>query len=126
MRRTSLLLPIAIIALTGCPKESVDAQIGAIGKAKTAASQASARVNTSQANEIGIEECDAYIRNYESCLAEKVPEEKRAELRATLDQQRRQWQASVTAGEDQAGIKRQCESEIETAKRAMGDYGCTF
>jgi hypothetical protein len=124
MRLSALLF--LFIALTACPKESIDAQVGAIGKAKTAARQASARVNSSQANEIGIEECDAYIRNYESCLAEKVPEEKRDALRATLDEQRKRWQASVTAGEDQAPIKRQCESEIETAKRAMSDYGCTF
>ena len=125
MRRCALLLLIVIL-FSACPKESIDAQTGAIGKAKDAARAASARVNTSQANEIGIPECDSYIRNYEACLVDKVPEEKRDQLRATLDDQRRQWQASVTAGEDQAGIKRQCESEIETAKRTMGEYGCSF
>lgn len=123
MRRTALLL---FIALTACPKDYVETTTGAIGKAKSAAAAASARVNTSQENEIGIAECDTYIRNYEACLVDKVPEDKRESLRATLDQQRKGWQASVTAGEDQAQIKRQCESEIETAKRTLGEYGCTF
>ena len=123
MKPFALLL---FIALTACPKDYVETTTGAIGKAKTAASQASARVNTSQANEIGIEECDAYIRNYEACLTDKVPEDKRDTLRATLDEQRRGWQASVTAGEDQAGIKRQCQSAIETAKRSLAEYGCSF
>lgn len=123
MRRSAILL---LLAITACTKEQIDAQTGAIGKAQTAARQASARVNTSEANEIGIAECDTYIRNYETCLAEKVPEDRRDAFRATLDQQRRQWQAAVTAGEDPAGVRRQCESAIEAAKRTPGEYGCAF
>lgn len=121
MRRFIFLL---LIVFAACTKEQAEAEIGSIDKAKTAARAASARVNSSEANEIGIAECDAYIRNYEACLVDKVPEDKRDALRATLDQQRKGWQASVTAGEDQAQIKRQCEAEIETAKRTLGEYGC--
>ena len=123
MRRAALLL---FIAFTACPKDYVETTTGAIGKAKSAAAAASARVNTSQENEIGIAECDSYIRNYEACLVDKVPEDKRESLRATLDQQRKRWQDSVTAGEDHAKIKGQCETEMESAKRALGEYGCAF
>lgn len=124
MRRTALLL---FMAFTACDAEkNADATLGGIKKAKDAAAKVTARANTSEANEIGIAECDEYIRKYESCLAEKVPEEKRGELRATLDAQRRQWQGSVTAGEDQATIKRQCETEMDSAKRTLNEYGCAF
>jgi prolyl-tRNA synthetase len=123
MRLSALLL---LIALTACTKEQVDAQTGAIGKAKTAAAQASARVNTSQENEIGVEECDTYLRNMESCLAEKVPEAQREGLRVTLNAERIRWQDQATSGTDREKIASDCKASTDSAKRTLATYGCTF
>lgn len=124
MRHIALLLLLTFI---GCEThEHVDAELGALKKAKAAAAKASAHANTSESQEIGIPECDAYVRHYESCLAEKVPEERRDGLRATLNEQRNKWQTAVTSGEDHAGIAEQCKSAVASATQAMGDYGCSF
>ena len=120
----ALVLGIGLIACE--TKEHADAELDAINKAKTAARKASARANTSESQEIGIPECDAYIRSYESCLAEKVPDTRRDALRTTLNEQRNKWQTAVTSGEERAGIAEQCKSAVASAAQAMGDYGCSF
>ena len=124
MRTIALLLALALI---GCEtKEHADAELDAINKAKAAARKVSARANTSESQEIGIPECDAYIRSYESCVADKVPDTRRDALRATLNEQRNRWQTAVTSGEERAGIAEQCKSAVATAMQQMGDYGCSF
>ena len=125
MRTIALLLGLTLIIACET-KEHADAELDAINKAKAAARKASARANTSEAQEIGVPECDAYIRNYESCLADKVPDTRRDALRATLNEQRNKWQTAITSGEERASIAEQCKSAVATAAQAMGDYGCTF
>lgn len=124
MKRTALTL---ILIFTACEtQEHADAMIGGLKKAKTAAAKASAHANTSESQEIGIPECDAYVRSYESCLAEKVPEERRDGLRTTLNDQRNKWQNAMTSGEDKAGLVAQCTEAKASALQTMGDYGCSF
>ena len=124
MRTFSIML---ILALSACEtKEHAEAELGALSKAKTAAAKASAHANMSQTEAIGVPDCDDYIRKYETCLAEKVPQEKRAELRRTLDQQRNKWRDAVTGGESQDAVAQQCRSANNTAQSEMGDYGCSW
>ena len=111
-----------LLLLVGCEtKEHADAELGALKKARDAAAAASSRA----AEPIGISECDDYISTYESCLA-KVPDDKRAGFRATLNDQRRKWYAAATGGGDQAEIAQQCKSAASDALAKMSDYGCTF
>jgi hypothetical protein len=79
----------------------------------------------SEAQEIGIPECDTYVRNYESCLG-KVPEERKETLRATLSEQRNKWQNEVTSGQDRNTIVEECRSAVAPARQAMGEYGCSW
>jgi hypothetical protein len=113
--------------IIGCEtQEHADAELGALKKAKDVAAKVNARANTSEASEIGVPECDAYIKNYRSCLADKVPEEKRADLRRTIDEQQKKWQDAVAGGTDTAPIAEQCKSAVAEASTKLAEYGCSF
>ena len=77
------------ILLIGCEtKEHANAELDALAKAQKAAAKASAHANTGESEEIGVLECDQYIRNYENCLMQKVPPTRQANLRAALEDAR--------------------------------------
>ena len=121
------IVVLVFLALIACEtKEHADAELGALKKAKDAAAKVSARANTSEATEIGIPECDDYVRQYEACLADKVPEENRDPLRRTLNEQRRKWIDAATGGADHAEIAQQCKTAASDAALKLGSYGCTF
>ena len=121
MKKTALIL---LLTLTACEtKEHADAELGALKKAKDAAAKVNARAN---ASDIGVPECDDYIRKYRACLAEKVPEEKRDEFRRTIDEQQRKWQDAVAGGTDTAQVADQCKSAVADANAKLAEYGCTF
>ena len=121
--RNGLVL-FLLILLIGCEtREHADAELDALKKAKAAAAKASSRASS---QDLGVAECDAYIRSYESCLNDKVPEEKRDDLRRTLNEQRRKWQDAIGGGGDTAQVAEQCKSAQADAVAKMGEYGCTF
>ena len=122
-----ILVALALTVIFGCEtKEHANAELDALKKAKTAAAAASAHANTSATEEIGVPECDQYVRNYESCLVNKVPDSRRDELRQTLNEQRNRWRDAVTGGADQTQVADQCKSAAAAALRNLGDYGCAF
>jgi hypothetical protein len=123
--RSALVLLVLIFC--GCEtKEHADAEVGAIKKAQDAVAQSSAQTNAGGTEEIGIAECDNYIRKYEACLADKVPAEAQTRLRRELNEQVKQWRASATDKFARANVADQCRSAIAVARQSMAGYGCDF
>src|SRR6266478_3244587 len=91
MRSTIILLIVMTFACE--TREHANAELDALKKAQDAAAKASAQSRGPE-EEIGIAECDAYIRKYETCL-EKVPAEAQAGLRDGLEAQRKQWRTAA-------------------------------
>ena len=124
MRYVGLL---CVALLFACEtKEHADAELGALQKAKDAAARVAERSNTSPSQRIGIPECDSYIRSYESCLADRVPQERRGALRVTLNQQRTKWLGEVTSGDDRNAVAQQCKDAVAAATEATREFGCSF
>jgi hypothetical protein len=125
MRRKAILL--LLLLATACEtKEHADAEAGAIKKAQEAAARAATHANTTVEEDIGVPECDAYIRKFEACLAAKVPESEQARLRSTLDEQRKRWRAAASNAFERAGLADQCRSAAAAAKQELDGYGCEF
>jgi hypothetical protein len=115
------------ILLIGCEtKKHANAELDALAKAQKAAAKASAHANAGEAEEIGVPECDQYIRNYENCLMQKVPPTRQADLRAALDDEKRRWHAAMIDGASKETLAQQCRSAASLARTTMGDYGCDF
>jgi hypothetical protein len=120
------IIALLILSLAACEtKEHADAELAAVKKAQEAVKNASAHAGSGPAEEIGIPECDEYVRKYESCL-DKVPDEARPKLRTALDEQQKQWRAAARDKFARDGAADQCRSAIATAKQTMSAYGCDF
>lgn len=122
MRSTIVLL--ILIAFACETREHANAELDALKKAQKAADKASAHARGPE-EEIGIAECDEYIRKFEACL-EKVPDEAQGRFRNGLDAQRRQWRAAAKDSFARDGAVDQCRSAMATAKQSMSAYGCEF
>jgi hypothetical protein len=120
------MLCIAIL-LIGCEtKEHANAELDAITKAQKAAAKASAHANIGEGEELGVPECDEYVRHYETCLTEKVPPTRQSSVRAALDAQKSKWRAAIADGESKNSLAQQCTSAASLARTNFADYGCDF
>ena len=120
------MLWIAVL-LIGCEtKEHANAELDAIAKAQRAAAKASAHANIGEAEELGVQECDDYVRHYETCLTEKVPPTRQSSVRAALDEQKSKWRAAIVDGESKDSLAQQCRSAASLARTNFADYGCDF
>jgi hypothetical protein len=76
--------------------------------------------------EIGIPECDSYVRKYETCVQRHAPAGQRAQLQQALDQSRAAWRAAAAQPQGQAMLKTMCAQAEAAAKASMGAYGCQW
>lgn len=74
---------------------------------------------------IGIPECDNYLSKYEACLAGKVPEAAREQMRTGLEQTRNAWRTAASNEATKASLGAACTQAHEAAKAALSAYGCT-
>jgi hypothetical protein len=94
--------------------------------ASNAASSAPAANAPAAAGDIGVAECDDYIKKYDACIDGKVPESARATVRQALDQTKAAWRQAAATPQGKAGLAAGCKTALDTAKTAMGAYGCTW
>jgi hypothetical protein len=81
---------------------------------------------TASAGDIGVPECDDYLKKYQACIDGKVPESGRATVRQALDQTKAAWKQAASTPQGKAGLATGCKMAHDTAKTAMGAYGCTW
>ena len=80
----------------------------------------------STGDKVGVAECDEYLEKYEACLKDKVPEQARAMLRSSFEQNRKAWQSSAATPEGRAGLAQACKAAREAAKQSMAAYNCNW
>jgi hypothetical protein len=78
------------------------------------------------ADSIGVPECDEYIKKYEMCLNNKVPEAARAGLKTSFEQTRKAWKDAAASPQGKTALATGCKTALETAKSSMTAYGCEW
>jgi len=97
--------------------------------ATNAATENKAADNKSTAStggEIGVPECDEYIKKYEACIMSKVPEAQRAMYKPTLDQMRSSWKQAASNPQTKAALASGCKTATETAKQSLSAFSCEW
>jgi hypothetical protein len=103
---------MVLVALLACKKKEESSSSGS-GTATTSES-------------LGIPECDEYLTKYEKCIKEKVPEASRGALEQSMKQTRDTWKKLADNPVTKAGLAQGCKQALDTAKTAMGSYGCQW
>ena len=91
-----------------------------------ASAEAGSKTAAPAGDSIGVAECDQYLAAYETCLKDKVPAAARDMMKASFDQTRASWKQAASTPEGRAGLAKACTAARDSARQAMGSYGCTF
>lgn len=123
MKCAALLL---MVAMTACPsKEYAETAVDGVKRANDVARLAATRSDPSVAEEeLGVDECDAYLRDVRSCITGNVSAAAQAPARAQVDGQAKTWRVMAAADPAQkAGLPEQCSAAREVAAASYASYG---
>ncbi len=76
--------------------------------------------------QIGVAECDDFINAYENCVATKVPEASRAQMRTSMATLRADWKKAAEDPQTRASLAAACKAHRQTTMVQMKAHGCTF
>jgi hypothetical protein len=80
----------------------------------------------SNGEKVGIAECDNFITAYETCVASKVPEAARANLRASVTTWRTEWKKLADNPQTRGTLAAACKTQRDATVNAMKAYNCAW
>ena len=125
----NVVLFFLVIAAVGCQSQSETAAPAAHVPASAPAPAAStppAPAPGETAGEIGVAECDDYLRKWDTCLATKVTGEAHEQVKVALDATREAWKRATASPEGKAGLATACREAAELASMQVAAYGCSW
>jgi hypothetical protein len=129
-KSTSILLMFFVLSallLTSCAKsEETTNRNASAPTTAPAASPAATTTTTAHAGDIGVPECDAFLKAYEACVHDKVPAAQRATFDTALTNWRRTWHDQVANPQAKVALVAACKSAHEQTKASVKIYGCTL
>ena len=95
--------------------------------ATTASPAATAATTTTAAGgDIGVAECDEFLKKYEACVSGKVPAAAQATFKTSLETWRSSWKKLAETPQGKAGLAQACKSSMDSAKTSLASYGCAW
>ena len=92
----------------------------------TTASPAATAATTAAGSDIGVAECDDFLKKYEACVSGKVPAAAQATFKTSLETWRSSWKKLAETPQGKAGLATACKAAADQAKSSLGSYGCTW
>ena len=87
---------------------------------------AAAPSTVSTGEKVGIAECDDFIAAYENCVASKVAEDARANMRASVAMWRTNWKKMADDPQTRGALADACKRQRETTMVAMRGFNCAW
>jgi hypothetical protein len=101
---------------------SVVALIGAAGCCKSGGSESSS--SSGKAGEIGVAECDEYIRVMNECYLPKMPAAGKPQFEQGLKTTQESWKQMASNPITKAGLPQACKQALDAQKPALDQFGC--
>ena len=127
-----VLLGAVMLACGGAAENTnsaANANTNANTKAAATATPAAASTpasTTSAAGDIGVAECDDFLKKYEACVSGKVPAAAQATFKTSLETWRNSWKQLAQNPQGKAGLAQACKAATDQAKSSLGSYGCSW
>ena len=125
----SLLLVLTLVVavlMISCAKSESTTNKDATAPATSQPATSPATTTASSSDSIGVAECDAFLKSYEACVKDKVPEAARAQFNSTLAQWRKSWRDLAANPHTTPTLASACKTQLDAARQSMKAYGCTF
>jgi hypothetical protein len=81
---------------------------------------------TSTGGDIGIAECDDFLRKYEACVSQHVPAASKAQFEQGMTQWRTAWKSMAAQPSARPSLVAACQQAMASTKMATSAYGCTW
>jgi hypothetical protein len=91
-----------------------------------AAASPASTTTTAAAGDIGVPECDDFLKKYEACVSGKVPAAAQATFKTSLDTWRSSWKQLAGTPTGKAGLATACKSALDQAKTSLASYNCSW
>ena len=121
----SFILVVAVLVV-GCAKSESTTNRDATAPATSQPATSPATTTASSSDSIGVAECDAFIKSYEACVKDKVPEAQRATFNSALARWRKAWHDAAQNPQTRGTLAAACKTQLDAAKQSMKPWGCTF
>jgi hypothetical protein len=128
-----VLLGLVMLACGGAETTNTAANANAVAtnaNTKAAATPATTTSTpastTAAAGDIGVPECDDFLKKYEACVSGKVPAAAQATFKTSLDTWRSSWKQLAGTPTGKAGLATACKSALEQAKTSLASYNCSW
>lgn len=120
-----LLVAFSTVLMFGCAKSETTTNRNASTTAP-AASPAATTTTASHSGEVGVPECDAFLKAYEACVHDKVPAAARPTFDTTLANWKKAWHDQAANPQTRGALAAACKTAHDNAKTTMKAYNCTF
>ena len=120
-----MLFVISALLLIGCAKSETTTNRNAAVPANTSTA-ASPATATSSTGDIGVPECDAFLKAYEACVHDKVPAAARPTFNTAITNWKKAWHDQAANPQTKAALASACKSAHDQAKASVKIYGCTL
>src|SRR5262245_19828863 len=121
-----LLLAISTFLTFGCAKsDTTTNRATTTGTPAPPAASPAATTHTAS-GDIGVPECDAFLKAYEACVHDKVPAAARPTFDTTLANWRKAWHEQAANPQTKAVLAQSCKTAHDQARTSMKAYNCTF
>ena len=122
-----VLLGTVMLACGGAADNTNTATTNATTNANTkAAATATPASTTASGGDIGVAECDDFLKKYEACVSGKVPAAAQATFKTSLDTWRSSWKQLANTPHGKAGLATACKSALDQAKTSLASYNCSW
>lgn len=127
------VLLFLVVAAVGCQSKSDPAgRLEPVEPAAPAEPSQSAPVPAASTTpaaapgEIGVAECDEYLKKWDACLATRITGDAREQVKVALDATRESWKRAAATPEGSAGLAAACRDAASVAGMQVAAYGCTW
>jgi len=127
--KSNILLTFFVLSamlLIGCAKSEQTTNRDATAPSTAPAASPAATTTTASTGDIGVPECDAFLKAYEACVHDKVPAAARPTFDTTMANWRKTWRDQAARAQTKVALAAVCASAHNQAKDSMKIYGCTF
>ena len=118
-----LLVAISTVLMIGCAKSETTTNRAAT---PTAPAASPAATTTTAAGQVGVPECDAFLKAYEACVHDKVPAAARPTFDTTLANWKKAWHDQAANPQTKSALAAACKTAHDNARTTMKAYNCTL
>jgi len=123
-----LFFVVSALLLIGCAKSDSTTNRAPASTAPAASPAATTATSTTASNtsDIGVAECDTFLKAYETCVHDKVPAAARPTFETGMANWRKAWSQQAKNPQTKAALAGACKTAHEQAKASVKLYGCTL